>query len=274
MSQQTQRHEMATKRAVYHLPPEEAVVIRRDVEYQTIDAGPLTADLYYPPDAKSDARLPAVLFVIGYSDRGAQAMLGCRFREMESFISWAKLTAASGMVAVTYSTGGDPAADVHALVQYVRRNADSLGIDANRIGVWACSGHGPVALSLLMQGGQEYLKCAALCYAILLDLDGSTSVAELAQAFRFANPDAGRSVEDLPRELPLFIVRCGRDETPHLNEVMDRFLAKALATNLPVSFVNHPEAPHAFDLMHDSETSREIIRQILGFLRFHLHHSE
>jgi hypothetical protein len=51
---------------------------------------------------------------------------------------------------------------------------------------------------------------------------------------------------------------------------MDRFLAKALSLNLPVTFVNHAEAPHAFDLMHDSETSREIIRRILEFLRFHL----
>ena len=261
---------MATKAVVYHLPAEDDVVIRRDVEYQTTDSGPLTADLYYPPASESGARLPAVLFVIGYSDRGALAMLGCRFREMESFISWAKLTAASGMVAVTYSTGGDPAADVHALVRYVRQNAASLGIDENRIGVWACSGHGPVALSLLMQGEQEYLKCAALCYGILLDLDGSIRVAELAQTFRFANPHVGRSVEDLPRDLPLFIARCGRDETPHLNEVMDRFLAKALAANLPVTFVNLPEAPHAFDQMHDSEMSREIIRQILAFLRFHL----
>lgn len=261
---------MTKKRAVYRLPAEGAVVVRRDVEYQTAGAGPLTADIYYPPDSQSGSRLPAVIFVMGYSDLGAQAILGCRFREMESFISWGKLAAASGLVAVTYSTGREPAADVHALVQYVRQNAASLGIDENRIGVWACSGHVPVALSVLMQGGQEYLRCAALCYGILLDLDGSTSVAELAQTYRFANPNEGRAVEDLPRDLPLFIVRCGRDEFPHLNETMDRFLAKALAANLPVTFVNHPEAPHAFDIMHDSGTSREIIRRILGFLRFHL----
>jgi len=270
MSQPTQRHEMAAKKVVFHLPAEDAVVIRRDVEYQTTADGPLTADVYYPPNVESGARLPAVIFVIGYSDLGAQAMLGCRFKEMESFISWAKLAAASGMVAVTYSTGKDPAADVHALVQYVRQNAASLGIDENRIGVWACSGHGPVALSLLMRGGQEYLRCAALCYAILLDLDGATNVAELAQTFRFANPNTGKSIEDLPLDLPLFLVRCGRDEVPHLDEVMDRFVAKALSANLPMTLINHPEAPHAFDLMHDSETSREIIRQTLAFLRFHL----
>jgi hypothetical protein len=57
---------------------------------------------------------------------------------------------------------------------------------------------------------------------------------------------------------------------PHLNETMDRFLLKALSPNLPITIMNHAAAPHAFDLFDDSETSREIIRQILAFMRFHL----
>lgn len=44
----------------------------------------------------------------------------------------------------------------------------------------------------------------------------------------------------------------------------------ALARNLPVTFVNHAAAQHAFDLFHDSEISREIVGQILRFLQFHL----
>jgi hypothetical protein len=57
---------------------------------------------------------------------------------------------------------------------------------------------------------------------------------------------------------------------PGLNEALDRFVAKALPCNLPITFVNHPMAPHAFDLFDDSDTSREIIRRILAFLQFHL----
>jgi hypothetical protein len=57
---------------------------------------------------------------------------------------------------------------------------------------------------------------------------------------------------------------------PRLNETIDRFMVKALSRNLPVTFVNHPAAPHAFDLFDESETSREIIRQILAYLRSHL----
>ena len=53
---------------------------------------------------------------------------------------------------------------------------------------------------------------------------------------------------------------------PGLNESVDAFLVKALEHNLPITFANHAEGPHAFDLEHDSETSREIVRQILTFM--------
>jgi acetyl esterase/lipase len=189
---------------------------------------------------------------------------------MESFVSWGRLVAASGMVAITYATGREPEADVHAVLQYIRQNAASLGIDETRIGVWACSGHVPNALSVLMREDREGLRCAALLYGVTLDLDGATGVAEAARMFKFVTPCAGRSIEDLPRDLPLFLVRAGRDETPHLNEALDRFLARALEADLPFTLVNDATAPHAFDLMRDDETSREVIRQVLAFLRFHL----
>jgi acetyl esterase/lipase len=155
------------------------------------------------------------------------------------------------------------------LLQYVRQHAAGLGIDEHRIGVWACSGNVPNALSVLMQAEQEYLKCAVLCYGLMLDLDGSTNVAEAAKTFGFVNPGAGKTVNDLPQHLPLFMARAGQDN-PHLNETIDRFLVKALIGNLPLTFVNHPAAPHAFDVLDESETSREMIRQILAFMRFHL----
>jgi acetyl esterase/lipase len=270
MSRETQRHEITKKRVVYQLPAANAVTIRRDVEYRVTDAGALRMDIYRPADSKSAERIPAVVFVNGYPDPGAQKILGCNFKEMESYISWGRLTAASGMIAITYTTGKEPALDIHALLQYIRQNAAVLGIDENRVGLWACSGNVPNALSVLMRESGEYLKCAVLCYGYMLDLDGFTHMAEAAGKWGFANPCAGKSVEDLPRDIHLFIARAGRDEMPHLNETMDRFLGRALASNLPVTFVNHPEAPHAFDINHDSETSREIIRQILEFMRFHL----
>jgi hypothetical protein len=269
MSQDTQQDHISKKRVVYTLPGVDAVTVRRDEEYSRADGGPLTMDLYYPPDAKRGARTPAVIFVTGFNDAGAQRMLGCRMKEMGSYISWGQLAAASGMIGITY-TNREPATDVHAVLQHVRRNAASLDIDETRIGVWSCSGNVPTALSVLMQYGQGYLKCAVLCYPFMLDLEGSTGIAGAARQFGFVNPSAGKPVDDLPRDLPLFIARAGQDQMPGLNEALDRFLVKALACNLPLTFVNHAAGPHAFDLLDDSETSREIVRRILAFLQFHL----
>jgi hypothetical protein len=104
----------------------------------------------------------------------------------------------------------------------------------------------------------------------MLDFNGSTRMADSARQFGFVNPCVGKSVADLPRDLPLFIARAGQDRMPGLNEALDDFVLKALTRNLPVTLVNHSNGPHAFDLFHDSETSREIIRRILQFMQFHL----
>ncbi|PYR30604.1 MAG: hypothetical protein DMF92_08165, partial [Acidobacteria bacterium] len=131
------------------MPGAEAVIVRRDEQYRVTDAGVLTMDLYYPPDSKSGARAPAVVFATGFSDVEAQKMLGCMLKEMGSYVSWGLLTAASGLVAITY-TNREPAKDVHAVLQHLRQNAKSLDIDESRVGVWACSGNVPTALSVLM----------------------------------------------------------------------------------------------------------------------------
>ena len=57
---------------------------------------------------------------------------------------------------------------------------------------------------------------------------------------------------------------------PGLNQALDDFVLKALTRNLPVTLVNHPGGPHAFDLFDDTRTSRDIVKQVLAFLQFHL----
>jgi len=260
---------ISKRRAVYSIAGMERAAIRKDVVYRTTGAGPLTLDLYAPADAPSGAQLPAVVLVAGYNDVGFEKVFGCKFKDMGMAVSWGQLIAASGMVAIAY-TNTDPAADLDALLQYVQQNGPSLGVDEHRIGVWACSGNVPLALWTLMQEDRDYLRCAVLLYGFMLDLDGATGVAEAAQMFRFTNPNAGKSIDDLPATLPLFVARAGQEQFAHLNDSIDRFLAQAVARNRPITFVNHATGPHSFDLLHDSETPREIIRQILSFLRSQL----
>lgn len=269
MSEKEQQEHISKKRVVYRLEGMEAVAVSRDVEYLTTDAGERTMDVYYPPQKETASQLPAVVFVAGYPDPGYQRIMGCTFKEMGSSVSWAQLVAVSGLAAITY-TNIEPEQDLNALLSHVRRNAPALQLDPNRIAVWACSGNAPLALSTLMQDDHEYLSCGVLCYGYMLDLEGHSGVADAAKQWKFANPGAGKSFDDLPVDLPLFIVRAGQDQMPQLNDTLDRFLGQALKRNLPVTFVNHAEAPHAFDLFHDTESTRDVIQQILRFLQYHL----
>jgi hypothetical protein len=270
MNQDTIPHEISKVRVVYTMPGSEAVRIQRGEAFGISDESSLDMDFYYPAHAKTGSRTPAVVFVTGFSDLGARQVFGCAMKEMGSYVSWARLVAASGMVAVTY-TNREPAKDVYTVLQYVRDRAAILDIDADRLGLWACSGNAPAALSVLMESDAPVnVRCAVLPYGYMLDADGATDVADAAARFHFVNPCAGKTVEDLRRDVPLFLARAGQDQMPHLNEALDRFIGNGLACNLPLTIFNHSGGPHAFDLFHDSDTSREGVRLILQFLRFNL----
>jgi len=242
---------------VYTIDGVDRVTVERDHGYST-EQGPLGFDLYRPPQAASPC--PAVVFVNGLPDPGVVAMLGKPLKDWASYTGWARMVAASGIAAITY-TNREPA-DVAALVRHLRENAASLGIDPARIGVWACSGHVPTALALLPR---SWFAAAALLYGYTLDLDGATAVADAAKQFYFAVPPV--SIDELPRELPMLVVRAGRDVTPGLNETLQRFVAAAGDRHMAVTLIEHAEGPHAFDLVDDSPRTREVIEEVLAFLR-------
>ena len=55
------------------------------------------------------------------------------------------------------------------------------------------------------------------------------------------------------------------EQSPHLNDSIDRFVAKAIALNRPLTLVNHATGPHSFDLLDDSE--RAVIDASMAQLR-------
>jgi hypothetical protein len=225
-------------------------------------------DVYYPPGETDDGRWPAVIIVAGYSGTMPRPTT-LTYKEIGWTVSMCQLLAVSGMVAIAY-TNNDPVADVHALFEHIHASGGSLRIDPARLGIVAVSGNVPTALTTIMQDATRTPVCAVLGYGCLLDLDGATDVAEAAQQFGFANPGVGRTVADLRRDVPLLITRAGRDQFPAMTASIDRFIRQGLIENLPITFVNHAEGPHAFDLFHDSRTSRDILRQTLRFLGQHL----
>jgi len=125
-------------------------------------------------------------------------------------------------------------------------------VDPERIALFACSGHAPAALAQIARGN---IARAALLYPYTLD------VADAAARFGFATPPVG----ELPK-IPLLVVRAGADDMPGLNASLDRFITTALARDLPLTAINVPGAPHAFDLAVDSDGTRDILRAVIAFL--------
>ena len=247
---------------VLRVPGAETVDVTLDRPWG--DAGRLF-DLYRPPDATRP--LPVVVLVTGFPDPGFRTVAGCACKDTAPFSSWARLLAASGLAAVTYSNV-DPAADAPAVLTHLHDHAAELGIDAGRFGLWACSGHTPNALAVLCRAPRPGIRCAALCYGYMLDVDGSTEVADQGRRFRFAVPDV--AADEIPSDVPLLVARAGADTTPGVNASIDRFARYAASRTLDVEIVEHPTGPHAFDVLEDSDTSRAAIRRIVDFLQDHL----
>ncbi|MGQ0735538.1 MAG: alpha/beta hydrolase [Acidobacteriota bacterium] len=268
MSQPPTRAAIANKRLVLPAVPADRVSVTRDVPYLADDPD-RTMDLYRPAGTEAQA-LPAVVFVTGYPDAGMRAVMGCAAKEMASYVSWAEAIAASGMVGVTYSPER-PQPHALAALDHLRTHATALGIDDQRLAIWSCSGNVPTALSLLMEArSRAGIRAAVFSYGFMLDLDGATGVGEAAATFRFANPCAGKSLDELPRDLPVFLARAGGDEMPGLNRSIDAFVRAGLANDLPLTLANRRGAAHAFDILEDTAASRQVAHQILGFLVAHL----
>ncbi|HSM92586.1 MAG TPA: hypothetical protein VLT47_06815 [Anaeromyxobacteraceae bacterium] len=257
MTERRPRHPMTLQPVLFELPGM-SDVNPRTVVYRDSAAGPLTLDVWAPA-SPSDGPRGAVVFVSGFPDPAFEARVGCKVLEMAAYLSWARLVACSGLVAITY-TNREPAADLAAVLHHVHQHAAALGVDRDRIGIWACSGNVPTGLGALLNGAEVPVACAALCYGYMFGAGAA------ATRIGFADPCAGRGVRDLRPGVPLLVVRAGGDQTPGLNATVDSFVAESLSHDRPVTLINHAGAPHAFDLIDDHERTREVIRSVLRFL--------
>jgi hypothetical protein len=229
---------------VYTLPEMDQITLA-NIEYKD----GLTMDIYYPLDFDFTQNLPVVIFVNGWVDEEFQQMFGCKLKDSAPTISWGQLVAASGMIAIAYETH-DPDVDIHDLLNYTRANGSWLRIDKDRICLWASSASSPTALIALTDPSVEYhdsLACAVIYYGV--------------------TPPA--SADDLSADIPLFIVKAGKDDA-FLNIKLDQFVEKAREAKIPLEFVDYEDGIHGFDFWQDTDESREIIKQTLEFMNTYL----
>ncbi|HEX8686274.1 MAG TPA: hypothetical protein VF654_07215, partial [Pyrinomonadaceae bacterium] len=134
--------DLVMKPVVYSVPGMEKVEVKSNLKYTSVEDANLLMDVYTPLGLAKGERRPAVLFIHGSA--GAEA----RAKDWGIYVTWGRLVAASGMVGVTFTHRlgypkpflNDAGADVGAALAYLRANAESLGVDRERVCLAAYSG--------------------------------------------------------------------------------------------------------------------------------------
>lgn len=259
-----------TRRIVFALDGMADITATRYV-YRRVPDAELLMDVYSPLRAARQETPPALCFVHG----GPIPETMLPPREWGVFQSYGQLAAASGLVGIVFnhrlfaSTAYETAeGDVKAAVDYVRGNSNAIGVDPDRIGIWAFSGGGPL-LSWCLRERPSFLKCLVAFYAILdiRHLLPAGADAEQAERMRRLSPAAHVAHGSAP--LPMLVARAGLD-TPMVNTGIDIYVREAIASNDYLDVLNHPQGHHGFDVLDDDARSRDIIARAMAFAGEHL----
>ena len=261
--------EFAFKRIVYSVPEMTRVKVAKNLTYKRMSGEELKLDVYSPPAKQSR---PAVVFIHG--GRIPRNLLTTP-KDWGAYVSLGQLVAASGFVGITFNhrfyaweSLADSQSDVMDLISYVRDNAESLGVDKDRIILWALSAGG-IFLSQPIQQSPPYLR-SIVAYYSELDLQNRRKAAPRSvtdETLREFSPvhHLGNKEKNVP---PIFIARAGLDDK-ELNDGIDRFVQLALSRNLTVEVVNHATGHHGFDIEDNNDRSREIIKRTIEFIKAH-----
>ena len=263
--------EFVNKRIVYPVPGMRSVRVKRNLVYKRAGGRELQMDVYSP--RSSHRRLPAVLFIHG--GRVPPNLLTTP-KDWAVYVSFGELVAASGFVSVTFNhrfytweSLADSQADVEDAIKYVRANAATLGVDPERIILWAISAGG-IFLSGPLRDRPSYVR-AIVGYYVELDLRNARQAAPATvsdETLRNFSPvyyleKAAGQNQNFP---PMFIARAGLDDAD-LNRGLDQFVQLALKKNVSLELFNHPAGHHGFDIEDDNERSREILKRTIEFIK-------
>ena len=269
-AQSTQNTQRERGAVVFDLPRMNDVIIKKDIPYQDIAGSTLKMDIYYPPDFDFQRKIPAVIIVLGYPDLAGKKLLGSEFKNHIQFVSWCKIIAASGMAAIAYQSN-NPEQDILSLSNYLKTNEDKLKIDTAKIGAYTCSAHTPTTISTILNGSNNIFKCAVVYYGFFLtnDFKYLLQIDTLSQNMGFKTPRLAEP-RTWKKDVPIMVIRAGKDNVPYINQTLASFYDKALNQNLPITLINYSNGVHGFEAANDNETTRQIIRTTLEFWKFNL----
>jgi len=211
-------------------------------------------DFYLPSEPEPR---PAIVFVHGGPvppDRTPTP------RDWPVFRGYGSLAAGQGCVGVTvdhrlHHPGAYPEAadDVAAAVEQAR--ADPR-VDPDRVALWVFSGGGPLITDWL-RAPKPWLRCVAATYPLLAGFPGFPADP------RFLPAQAAATT------VPVVLTRVGL-ENPAIAATVEAFIDAARAGGTPLTIIDVPHGHHSFDIIDDTEESREAVESAFAEVKAHL----
>ncbi len=226
---------------VYDVPATKNVKIKPDVPY----SGNLTIDIYTPPDAKANEKLPAVIFLNAIGDAPNQP----KVKSWEIYKSFPRLVAAHGMVGISMDADGTRIQEsLQGLFGFLEKEGAKHGIDATRLGVYAASANTTQAIVYLMgENASKGIRAAALFY-------GATPTTETR----------------IRKDLPVLFILAEGDLAGGFGQQALPLWQRIVEARAPWTLLFANNLPHAFDAFSDNDEARRIIQQTLAFWKSNL----
>ncbi len=230
-------YDVTTYRLALHEPAMDAVDVTSDVAFFSDGVTTLRCDVYRPGNIDASTPLPAVVFVNGIGDVHGRSM-----RSWAIYRDWARAAAARGVAGITMSARSrDAGEDLDALLRFLCRSGDSVGVDGDRVALWMCSAHAETGLHFAMDRKVRELRAAAVLYG---------------------------TAHDIPKirtELPVLSICAGKDDAELIADE-HALWSRAAEAGAPWTTIQAPRLPHAFDAVDPSAESRRLVRVTLDFL--------
>ena len=241
------------------------------------------ADLYFPLEMPIDARLPAVVWIHGGGWNGGQ-------RDGSREINVGSTLARNGYVAMSIDYKLSKGAqtvwpqnlhDCKTAIRWLRKNADRLGIDPERIGVMGGSAGGHLAAMVALTTPSDGLdpaepygefSCSVNCCVDMYGIANlakyhdakmlGKTIAEAPELYRQASPVTYVRKDSVP-----FLILHGTADTTVSIDQSKEFAEVLQKAGVEHEFIAIPDAPHTFDLQPKQRDLRPVV---LGFLNKHL----
>lgn len=226
---------------VYEIPEMKNVRLTPGIIYFKDAKSELKIDVYTPPGTKLREKRPAVIFFNAVGDDPES-----KPKDWAIYKTWAKLVAAHGFIGVTMEADGERIqANLSSLFDFIEKDGDKYGIDANSLGVYAASANVTQSSDFLLNpNAPKGIKAAVLYYG-------------------------GAPETSLRKDLPVLFITAEGDRQ-RMGESTLALWRRIVETGAPWTMVFASNQPHAFDSLSDTPEARRLIQQTIAFWKSNL----